>query len=252
MIICFIRNTKHLIPCEQYKENYHADKQAGAERVIINLCNFVMFTSQSINTCICCYPDNRGFSWPMKNGEKRKTSEEIMSKSCWVWAISRPGVWTSHTGQTGCVTGFSLSCHSWAWTVSISAGQNRARLSKWPEKRFGSNLILKLYYIMFNRILTQYLQRFFFSPFILSQEKPHVIRVIYCLRLKLKTALVRVNSSRKHSPWQTLGIWKKLTSAWLSRQFSLTTSPIPTMMVKCPAPQSIKPIYKNISCHFTY
>ena len=28
------------------------------------------------------YPDNRGFSWCAKNGEKRKTSEEIVSKSC--------------------------------------------------------------------------------------------------------------------------------------------------------------------------
>ena len=27
------------------------------------------------------YPDNRGFSWHAKNGEKRKTSEEIVSKS---------------------------------------------------------------------------------------------------------------------------------------------------------------------------
>ena len=26
------------------------------------------------------YPDNRGFSWHAKNGEKRKTSEEIVSK----------------------------------------------------------------------------------------------------------------------------------------------------------------------------
>ena len=28
------------------------------------------------------YPDNKGFSWHVKNEEKRKTSEEIMSKSC--------------------------------------------------------------------------------------------------------------------------------------------------------------------------
>ena len=28
------------------------------------------------------YPDNKGFSWHAKNGEKRKTSEEIVSKSC--------------------------------------------------------------------------------------------------------------------------------------------------------------------------
>ena len=29
------------------------------------------------------YPDNRGFSWHAKNGEKRRTSEDIVSKSCW-------------------------------------------------------------------------------------------------------------------------------------------------------------------------
>ena len=33
-------------------------------------------------------------------------------------------VWTCHTGQTGCVTGFSSSRHSRARTVCISAGQN--------------------------------------------------------------------------------------------------------------------------------
>ena len=31
------------------------------------------------------YPDNRGFSWHAKNGKKRKTSEDIVSKSCWAW-----------------------------------------------------------------------------------------------------------------------------------------------------------------------
>ena len=36
-------------------------------------------------------------------------------------------------------------------------------LSKLPEKRLGSNLVLKLYCVMLNRILTLYLQRFFFS-----------------------------------------------------------------------------------------
>ena len=44
------------------------------------------------------YPDDRGFSWHAKNGEKRITSEEIGSKSCWACAISRPaGVWNRHT-----------------------------------------------------------------------------------------------------------------------------------------------------------
>ena len=31
------------------------------------------------------YPDIRGFPWHAKNGEKRKTSEDIVSKSCWAW-----------------------------------------------------------------------------------------------------------------------------------------------------------------------
>ena len=116
------------------------------------------------------YPNNRGFKFHAKNGEKRKTSEEIVSKSYWACAISRPGVWTSHTGQTGCVAGFSTLRHSRAWTVCISAGQNSARLIKWQEKRFGSSLVLKLYCVILhayhsilNRILTRFLQRFFFS-----------------------------------------------------------------------------------------
>ena len=40
------------------------------------------------DACLLCmshtinYPDNRDFSWHAKNREKRKTSEEIVSKSC--------------------------------------------------------------------------------------------------------------------------------------------------------------------------
>ena len=60
-----------------------------------------------------------------------------MSKSCWVCAISRPGVWTSHTGQTGCVTSFSHSRHSCTWTVYISTGQNGARLIKMTGEEIG-------------------------------------------------------------------------------------------------------------------
>ena len=100
------------------------------------------------------YPDNRGFSCHTKNGEKRKTSG--------VCAINRPGVWTSHIGQTGCVTGFSPSCHSRAWTVCISAGQNGKRLIKMAREEIGLQLVLKLYWVMLNRILTRYLQRLFF------------------------------------------------------------------------------------------
>ena len=51
--------------------------------------------------------------------------------------ISRPGVWTTHTGQTGCVTGFSPSRHSRACTVCISAGQNGARLIKMAREEIG-------------------------------------------------------------------------------------------------------------------
>ena len=60
-----------------------------------------------------------------------------MSKSCWVCAISRPGVWTSRTGQTGCVTSFSPSRHSCTWTVYISTGQNGARLIKMAGEEIG-------------------------------------------------------------------------------------------------------------------
>ena len=94
---------------------------------------------------------------------KMERKEEIVSKSYWVCAISRQGVWTSHTGQTGCAAGFNPSRHSRAWTVCISAGQNGARLIEWLEKRMGSSLVLKLYWVMLNRILTRYIQRFFFS-----------------------------------------------------------------------------------------
>ena len=84
------------------------------------------------------YPDNRGFSWHAKNEEERKnTSEEIVSKSCWVCAINRPGVWTSHTCQTGCLTDFSPSRHSRTRTVCISAGQNGSRLIKMAREDIG-------------------------------------------------------------------------------------------------------------------
>ena len=37
---------------------------------------------KSLKSASKSYPDNRSFSWHAKNGEKRKTSEEIVSKSC--------------------------------------------------------------------------------------------------------------------------------------------------------------------------
>ena len=51
--------------------------------------------------------------------------------------MSSPGVWTSHTGQTGCVTGFSPLRHSRALTVCISTGQNGARLIKMAREEIG-------------------------------------------------------------------------------------------------------------------
>ena len=51
--------------------------------------------------------------------------------------MSRPGVWTSHTGHTSCVTGFSPSRHSRAQTVCISTGQNGARLTKMAREEIG-------------------------------------------------------------------------------------------------------------------
>ena len=77
---------------------------------------------------------------------------------------SHPGVWTSHTGQAGCVQlvlaphiilTHELCAHLLAKIVPT--------LSKWTEKRLGFSLILKLYCVMVNRILIQFLQRFVFS-----------------------------------------------------------------------------------------
>ena len=40
-------------------------------------CSFMSFSVFKY-----CYPVSRGFSWHAKNREKRKTSEDIVSKSC--------------------------------------------------------------------------------------------------------------------------------------------------------------------------
>ena len=82
------------------------------------------------------YPDNRGFTWQTKNGEKRKTSQGIASKSGWACVIGCPGVWTGHAGQTGCVTAL-LSRYSRAWTVCLSAGKNGAHLIKMARDEKG-------------------------------------------------------------------------------------------------------------------
>ena len=101
-------------------------------------------------------------------GDKRKTSEDIVSKSCWARAISYPGVWTSHTSQTGCVSGFSPSRHSRVWTVCLSAGQNGARLIKMAREEIGlqprSKVILRHAQQDFDTISSE----LFFA----SQEKP--------------------------------------------------------------------------------
>ena len=107
------------------------------------------------------------FSWRAKNGEKRKTSEEIVSKSCRVCATTRPGVWTCQTGQTGCVTGFSPSCHSRAWTVCISAGlitMAREEIGLQPRSK------VKLRHAQqdFDTISSE---AFFFFPFFACKEK---------------------------------------------------------------------------------
>ena len=69
------------------------------------------------------YPDKSlitGFSWRAKNGEKRKTSEVIVA-------------------------------------TEIPSSMRDKLSRSWPEKRLGSSLVLKLYRVMLNRILTQYL-----------------------------------------------------------------------------------------------
>ena len=120
------------------------------------------------------YHDDRGFSsWHAKKGEKRKTSEEFVSKSCWVCAVSFPAVWTSHTGQTGCMTGFSPSRHSRAWTVCISAGQNGARLMKMAREEIGLKPRSKVIFCHaqqdFDTISSEV---FLFSPYFACQGKP--------------------------------------------------------------------------------
>ena len=72
-----------------------------------------------------------------KMERKEKISAEIVSKFCWVCAITRPGVRTSHSGQTGCVTGFRPSRHSRTWAVRISTGQNGTRLIKMAREEIG-------------------------------------------------------------------------------------------------------------------
>ena len=122
---------------------------------------------QEPHVCFCLALQNTPLTtdvfpgtWKMER--KEKTSEEIMSKSCWVCVINHPVVWTRHTG---CVTGFSRApCIILAHELcAYLLAKMVPALSKWPEKRLGSSLVLKLYCIMFNRILTWYLQRFFFS-----------------------------------------------------------------------------------------
>ena len=126
-----------------------------------------------------CYPYNRSFSWHAKNGERRKTSEEIVSKSCWVCAINRPGVWTSYIGQTGCFTSFNPSRHFRAWTVCRFAGQNGARLLKMAREEIvlqpRSKVILRHAQQDFDTISSEV---FLFSPFFACQGKQtSVIRV---------------------------------------------------------------------------
>ena len=62
---------------------------------------------------------------------------------------------------------------------------------------------------------------------------------------------MRVNSSHEHSPPPRANPGH-LKNARPCGQFLLANapSPVPTMMAKCPAPKSSRPIYKNIICHF--
>ena len=66
---------------------------------------------------------------------------------------------------------------------------------------------------------------------------------------------VWVNSSREHPPGQTPGhtpgIWKNCSNARLCGKFLLANAPppVPSVVVKCPALQSIRSIYKVFGCH---
>ena len=108
----------------------------------------------SLSVPSCSLADNKGFSWHAKNGEKWKASEEIVSKSCWVCAISRPfpGVWTSDIVQTGCVTGlspppppppasfFRMSCVHICWPKRCPPYQNGQR-REWVPASFLSYIV---------------------------------------------------------------------------------------------------------------
>ena len=113
------------------------------------------------------YSDNRGIPWHAKNGEKRKTSEDIVSKSCWArcnitwergWSpiSSLAPFWPEdkHTVLVG--------EREWLKPVTqpVWLVQTPRRLSR-----------------KFNRILTRFLQRFFFSLLYHVPVKTSVIRV---------------------------------------------------------------------------
>ena len=135
----------------------------------------------------------------------------MVSKSCWVCTINRPRVWTSHTGQTGCVTGFSPSCHSGAWAVCISAGQNDACLIKVAREEIGfqtrSKVILRHAQQDFDTISSEL---FLFSPIFRVPGKTSVIRV----RLVMNKERILWSHTRFFIRTKRLNFSQKLRTGW--------------------------------------
>ena len=106
------------------------------------------------------YPDNRGFTWQTKNGEKRKnlsrnrvkirlSMRDRLSRSL-DW--SRWSNWLCNRVYSRVTLALELCAYLLAKTVPT--------LSKWPETRRDFNLVVKLYCVMLNMILTRFIQRF--------------------------------------------------------------------------------------------
>ena len=126
---------------------------------------------------------------------KMERKEKPLKKSCqnpveYSRFNSRSGVWTS---DTGCVTGFSPRIFLAHEMCAYLLAKTVPALSKWPEKRLDSSLLLKLYCVMLHRILTRYLQSFSFLSIFRVPGKTSVIRVAITLAINPQYYLKQIN-----------------------------------------------------------
>ena len=105
-------------------------------------------------------------------GMQKRERKEFL----WVCTISHPGVC-----QTGCVTGFTplASFSHMNLLCAYLLAKMVPTLSKWPEKRLGSSLILKLHGVMLNRIWHDIFRGFYFLSIFRMPGKTSVIRVVF-------------------------------------------------------------------------